>query len=504
MARKKAERADEKVEGVLTLDQAAAELGISRSTLQRMLRQGNIRGFKVGRQWRFRRSDLDKLSRMSHPSAAGVSVAGLDGLVADLAAHAAVTGEVIMEPVLPDYPTTEEEVAVERLLHTILLAAVKDTASDVHIDPIRADTHVRFRIDGVLHPVMQAPRDVHKALAACIKYHADIPVDQQQTAQDGRFRFRSGESEYDVRVATMPSIYGESVVMRLLDQRPHVLTLDHPKLGMIAEDMARLRRALTAPMGLIIAAGPTGSGKTSLLYAGLQHIANPEIKTITVEDPVEYSFPWVTQAAVNVRAGFTYEQAGRAIARHDPDVVMLGEIRPGPVAQSAVQIALTGHLVLSVLHAYSAAGAIVRLLDMGIEPYLLADTLLCVIAQRLIRRVCSECARPDQPPRDLLSPLVERARAGGYELPESPRFVRGAGCEHCRNTGYHGLMGMFEVLEPSVGIARLIAQHESADVIEAAAVQNGMTTLAADGLRKAAEGITTVAEVSRVLSWQLE
>jgi type II secretory ATPase GspE/PulE/Tfp pilus assembly ATPase PilB-like protein len=207
---------------------------------------------------------------------------------------------------------------------------------------------------------------------------------------------------------------------------------------------------------------------------------------------------------VNVRAGFTYEQAGRAIARHDPDVVMLGEIRPGSVAQSAVQSALTGHLVLSVLHAYSAAGAIVRLLDMGIEPYLLADTLLCVIAQRLIRRVCSECARPDQPPRDLLSPLVERARAGGYELPESPRFVRGAGCEHCRNTGYHGLMGMFEVLEPSVGIARLIAQHESADVIEAAAVQNGMTTLAADGLRKAAEGITTVAEVSRVLSWQLE
>jgi type II secretory ATPase GspE/PulE/Tfp pilus assembly ATPase PilB-like protein len=295
----------------------------------------------------------------------------------------------------------------------------------------------------------------------------------------------------------MPAVYGESVVMRLLPQSVWLVQLD--QVGLCPEDRYRYEHALTRPCGMLILSGPTGSGKTTVLYAGLRQIASPERKTLTVEDPVEYSFPHVTQTAVNRKAGLTFEAAQRAFLRQDPDVVMVGEIRTLESAELAAQTAITGHLVMTVLHATTAAGAITRLLDMGLEPFMTAQTLIFVSAQRLARKVCPECAQPHEPDFDILSPLAEAARVGGYHLPGSPKFMHGAGCDHCRQTGYRGRTGIYETLEVNRDIQRFILARASTEELQQAAVRSGMTTLAADGLRKAADGITSVAEVARVV-----
>jgi excisionase family DNA binding protein len=486
-------------EGMVGLDEAAGVLGVSRSTLQRMLKQGNVRGFKVGRQWRFRRSDLDKFGRMSHPSSAGVKVTDLQRIVASLMEQSKVTGDVQFESTPAGFPASEEEAAVEGLLKMLLAAAAQQNASDIHVEPVRDATNVRLRVDGVLHHVVEMPRYAHKPLIVAIKQHAELALDQEQIPQDGRFRFTLDGTECDVRVATLPTIYGESAVMRLLPQVAQLLTLGSPALGMSTTDLERLKRLLHQPCGLLLVAGPSGCGKTSLLYAGLQHIASPEIKTITIEDPVEFGFPWVTQAPVNVKAGFGFEQAVRATARQDPDVIMIGELRSQSVADMATRLAMTGHLVMSVLHSGSAAGGIWRLLDMGTEPFALAESLICLVSMRLVRRVCERCGASDQPNSAVLAPLIERARVGGYELPESPNFRRGAGCDACRTTGYYGRTAIYEVMEVTPDIGRLIAARAPVDALRETAVRGGMTTLTADGLRKAAEGITSLAEVARLL-----
>jgi len=318
-------------------------------------------------------------------------------------------------------------------------------------------------------------------------------------AQDGRFRFVLDGGECDVRVATLPSIHGESVVMRLLPRLAQLFhPLDSPGLGMSPVDLERFRRLLHAPAGMILVSGPSGSGKTTLMYSALQDVANPEIKTFTIEDPVEYAFPWVTQASVNVKAGFTFEQAMRAVFRHDPDVIMLGDIRTLQVADLAARYAMTGRLVMGTIHASSAAGAIWRLLDMGVEPFALAESLICLVSMRLVRKVCGQCGAPDQPNYTVLSTLVERAKAGGYKLSEDPRFRRGSGCEACRRSGYYGRTGIYEVMEIGPELQRLVASRAPAETLREAAVRSGMTTLVGDGLRKAAEGITSVAEAARV------
>ena len=482
-------------EDMVSLDQAAETLGVSRSTLYRWQNQGRIRGFKVGRQWRFRRSDLQKFPEMRHPSAAAVNVGTVRGLAAQVAGD--LEGEVTTQPDLGDYPTTEEEKAVEQLFTSILLSAAKANASDVHIDATRDDSVVRCRIDGVLHETVRIPHSVHAALVACAKAHAGLPLEQRSLPQDGRFRLQVDGDDHDVRLASIPAVHGESVVMRLLSQTVHLPPLD--RLGVHPDDIQRYERAITAPSGLLIVTGPTGSGKTTVLYAGLRQIAAPDVKIHTVEDPVEYAFPHVTQVAVNRKAGLTFEAAQRALMRHDPDVIMLGGIRSLESAELAAQAAITGHLVMTTLHAATAAGAVTRLLDMGVEPFMLAETLICVSGQRLVRTVCPECAQPDKPDFDILSPLAERARAGGYRLPDEPKFTKGAGCDNCRGTGYRGRTGIYEVMEVDATIQRLIAHRQSAAAIEQAAVRAGMTTLAADGLRKAAEGITTVTEVARLV-----
>ena len=502
MARKKAGDAGlENEGGVLDFAEAAALLGISRSTLSRMVKQGRIRGFKVGRQWRFRRSDLDKFTKMSHPSAASVNVTEVLKVLSGLGARVKTEGAISIEPALPDYPATEEEKAIERVFGTILVSAVRARASDIHIEPAHEDTLVRHRIDGVLHEMLRLPRSAHSALAACIKAHARLQVDQQNTPQDGRFYMDFEGTPYGVHLGIVPSTYGESITMRLLVRTGAIAPLD--QLGMGPDDLARYKRALSAPVGLLLVTGPTGSGKTTTLYAGLQQVASPEIKTLTVEDPVEYTFPYVTSVPVTLKAGVTFEHALRALMRQDPDVVLLGEIRSLEAAEICTQIALTGHLIMSSLHAHTAVAAIARLMEMGVEPFIIAESLICVVAMRLVRRVCPKCGAADKPSFTTLSRFAERARAGGYELPDGAKFRRGKGCDNCRQTGYRGRIGIFEVLENDGDIARMVADRASAGAIEEAAVNTGLTTLAADGLRKAVEGITSVAEAMRVTaeSW---
>lgn len=498
MPRKKAARGSEASsrEDMLTLDQAAEALGVSRSTLYRWQTQGRVRGFKVGRQWRYRRSDLDKFGQMTHPSAAAVNVGELGKLVKQVEAQAKGMGSITAEP-LPGYPSTEEEKAVERLFLALLAGAAQSGASDIHIDPERDASLVRLRVDGVLHDTLRLPKSSHPAVIACTKAHAGMLLDQRNLPQDGRLRFHADDTEYDVRVATIPSVYGESAVMRILPQSATLVGLE--QVGMSPSDLERYQRALRAPCGLLIVTGPTGCGKTTVLYAGLRSISRSEVKIHSVEDPVEYAFPHVTQVAVNRKAGLTFEAAQRALMRHDPDVIMVGTLQSLESAELAAQAAITGHLVMTTLHAQTAAGAITRLFDMGLEPFVIAHTLLYVSAQRLARRVCSECGQPDKPDFDLLSPLAERARAGGYRLPDEPTFMRGAGCGNCRHTGYRGRTGLYEVMEVNHEIQGLIARRADTAEIEAAAIRNGMTTLAADGLRKAAEGITSLAEVARLL-----
>jgi type IV pilus assembly protein PilB len=499
MPRKKASdalKAPEK-EDVLSLEEAAQILGVSRSTVYRWQNEGRIRGFKVGRQWRYRRSDLDKFSQMTHPSAAAVKVDELEQVSAALRSQPEDAGDVTFDPALQRYPSTEEEKAVEDLFRALLSTAAQAGASDIHIDGERESTMVRQRIDGVLHEVTKLPRSSHEALVACIKAHAGIPLEQRVLPQDGRFAARIDEQEYDVRAATIPAVYGESVVMRPLIQSLALVQLD--QIGMYAEDLDRYIRALIRPCGMVIVTGPTGSGKTTTLYAGLQQVARPEVKTMTVEDPVEYTFRHMTQTPVSKRAGLTFEAAQRAILRHDPDIVMVGEIRTLESAEIAVQTAMTGHLALTQLHATTAAGAITRSLDMGLEPFMVAQTAVFVCSQRLARRICPQCAQPDEADFDVLSPLAERARLGGYQLPGDPQFKRGAGCDNCRQTGYRGRTGIYETMEVNREIQRLILGRASTEEFQQAAVRGGMTTLAADGLRKAADGITSLAEVARVV-----
>ena len=486
-----------KEDEMLSLDQAAAALGVSRSTLYRWQNQGRLRGFKVGRQWRFRRSDLDKFSLMTHPSAAGVDVSQIDEILAGLKADTKEAANLIFDPAPAGYPTTEEEKAVDSLLATMLAGAAEVNASDLHVEPERDGTVVRQRVDGVLHELLRLPRSSHNALIACVKVHAGLALDQQHLPQDGHFRFALGGLDRDVRAATLPTLHGESIVMRLLVRSTDLPGLD--LLRMHPDDRARYERALKEPSGLVICSGPTGSGKTTLLYAGLMRIASPDLKTLTVEDPIECSFPHILHTAINKKAGYTFEVAQRALMRQDPDVIMVGEIRTLESAELCVQAAITGHLVLTQVHAVGAARAVTRLFDMGIEPFMLAETLILTLGIRLARRVCPKCAQPDEPSFSLLSPLSELARAGGYELPEKPKFLRGAGCPHCQNTGYRGRTGLYETMEIDPTLSRLIATRADERALQEAAVKGGMTTIAADGLRKAAEGLTSVAEVWRIV-----
>ena len=389
-----------------------------------------------------------------------------------------------------DDPGTPDEAPVVRLVNSILTQAVRESASDIHISPEKDSIQIRFRIDGKLRKTPSPPKNVGSSLVSRIKILANMDISITRTPQDGRFTMIVDNHEINVRVSTLPTIYGENVVMRLLDMSSnHVYTLD--KLGMELRDVETVTNASHKPYGMILSTGPTGSGKSTSLYSILQILNKPDVNVITLEDPVEYRIEGIRQVQLNVRAGMTFASGLRSILRQDPDIIMVGEIRDGETAQIAVQAALTGHLVLSTLHTNDAPGAVSRLMEMRIEPYLVASVLLCSFAQRLVRRVCPHCAEPYEPNPALL-------KVFGITDTENARFMRGKGCYHCGNTGYLGRIAIFEVMPVTPELQEAIVRSAHAQELAGIARQyGGMNTLSQDAAHKICAGITTVEEAIR-------
>lgn len=394
------------------------------------------------------------------------------------------------------------EAPVIRLVNMLINRAVEQRASDVHVEPFEDELRVRYRIDGVLHDIESPPRRLQAAIVSRIKIMAKLNIAERRLPQDGRIKLRTMGREIDLRVSTLPTLYGESVVLRILDRSSIILDLE--QLGFAADTLAAFNRLISRPYGMILVTGPTGSGKTTTLYGALDKINSPDKKIITIEDPVEYQLRGVNQIHVKPQIGLTFANGLRSIVRQDPDVIMVGEIRDPETAEIAVQAALTGHLVFSTLHTNDAAGAVSRLLEMGVEDYLLASSLLGVLAQRLVRKVCVACRAPASRADPTGLPAGDEGRTEARLLGESRHSENGAtvyravGCSQCSGTGYFGRCGIYELLVAGESIRSLILKRSSADIIKAKAVEEGMRTLREDGWVKVREGTTTVAEVLRV------
>jgi type IV pilus assembly protein PilB len=386
-----------------------------------------------------------------------------------------------------------DDAPIVRFVNLLINQAIQDRASDIHIEPAERDLRVRFRIDGVLHEVMRSPKSITSGVTSRLKIMADIDIAERRIPQDGRLSVQVNGKKIDLRVATLPTVWGEKVVMRILDNSTAMLKL--ADLGFSDGNFARWQTSYVKPYGMLLVTGPTGSGKSTTLYATLNIVSRPEVNVITVEDPVEYRLPGINQVQANPKAGLTFARALRSILRSDPDIVLLGEIRDHETAQIAIEAALTGHLVLSTLHTNDAPSAVNRLIEMGIEPFLVGSALDCVLAQRLARRLCGKCKEPYEPTREDLV---------GYRIPwpESepvPLLHRPVGCSACSKTGYKGRLALHEVMAVSEQIERLAVERASADAIGRVAREEGMTTLRADGIAKVLAGVTSVEEILRVV-----
>jgi len=381
------------------------------------------------------------------------------------------------------------EAPVVRLVNLLVENAISAEASDIHIEPFEDTLRIRYRIDGVLYEQEAPPRRLQAAVTSRIKIMAEMNIAERRLPQDGRIRVTLHGQRVDIRVSTMPTVHGESIVMRLL-QRASVF---HPleQLGFPAALLKRFQALIKRPHGILLVTGPTGSGKTTTLYAALDKINAPGVKIITVEDPVEYQLKGVNQIAVKPKIGLTFAQGLRHIVRQDPDVILVGEIRDLETAEIAIQASLTGHLVFSTLHTNDAPGAITRLQDMGVEGYLVASVLEGVLAQRLVRRICPACRVPDTPSQADLDAL-------GIEAPPGTELFRGKGCDECRGTGYRGRSGIYELFTIDEDARSLILRHASTRDIRQHAIQRGMVTLRLDGYKRACEGVTTIEEILRV------
>jgi len=383
------------------------------------------------------------------------------------------------------------EAPIIRLVNRLIINAVDLRASDIHFEPFEDEFKVRYRIDGVLHEVESPPKRLCPAVTSRIKIMAKLDIAERRLPQDGRIKMRVADKEIDFRVSTIPTAFGESVVMRILDRG--TLILDLEKLGLSDEMLAQYLRLISQPYGMILVCGPTGSGKTTTLYTTLLRLNSPEKKIITLEDPIEYQLKGVNQIQVNPKTGLTFANGLRSIVRQDPDIILVGEIRDLETAEIAVQSALTGHLLFSTLHTNDSVGAIARLLDMGVENFLLNSTLLGVLSQRLVRVICPHCKKEVRP---------DTRQLASMELsPEDCReivFYEGGGCELCRGTGYSGRIGIFEYLPIDDEMRDLIGKKASSETIRQAARNRGFTTLRENGWQKVKQGITTISEVLRV------
>ncbi len=391
------------------------------------------------------------------------------------------------EPVA-DLERMAEDASIIRLVNQLLLEAFRARASDVHIEPYRDELRIRYRIDGILYdvPVPDDMRRFHQAIISRLKIMSGLDIVEKRLPQDGRIKVNVGTAELELRVSIMPSLYGENMVLRLL---PINMLFHMDQLGMAAQDQKTLERIIAKPHGVIFVTGPTGSGKTTTLYACLSRLNTPERKIITIENPIEYELKGVTQIPVAPKLGFSFMEGLRSMLRHDPDVMMVGEVRDQESADITIRMALTGHLVFSTLHTNDAAGAVTRLLDMGIEPYLISSTILAFVAQRLVRVICPDCKAVDPEP-------VVLEGASREQVP--PTVYKGKGCDKCRGSGYRGRLGIYEVLVLDSTVRQLIMQKAPAETIKQKLVSGGWKTMRQDGWEKVAMGTTTPEEVLRV------
>jgi type IV pilus assembly protein PilB len=388
-----------------------------------------------------------------------------------------------------DIHETAEDAPVIKLVNSVIAQAVEEGASDVHFQPEGRDMRVRFRVDGILHEATTVPRRLVAGVTSRLKIMASLDIAEKRVPQDGRVTLSVGGHAVDIRMNSLPSVRGEKIVLRLLDKEQALLDLD--KLGMQPDTLNRYRTSFTRPYGAVLVTGPTGSGKTTSLYSALNILNAPEKNVITIEDPVEYQLPGLSQIQVNTRAGLTFAKGLRAIVRADPDVIMVGEIRDAETAQIAIESALTGHLVLSTLHTNDAPGAISRLTEMGIEPFLTASAIDCVVSQRLARVLCTNCKE-----RAVLS--AEALRKSGFDVPYDIEAYEPRGCTRCKYSGYKGRVGLYEVMVMSHELRDLAIDRASADQIRRVAVQQGMQLLHQDGFDKVRTGVTSIEEVARV------
>jgi type IV pilus assembly protein PilB len=387
-----------------------------------------------------------------------------------------------------------EEGPIVKMVNLLISQAIADRASDIHIEPMEREVRIRYRIDGVLAEVMRSPKNIQAGLTSRLKVMADINIAERRVPQDGRIGLTVGGKSIDLRVATLPTVYGEKVVIRILDKSSVLLKLE--ELGFLDQSFKRYQEAYTKPYGAILVTGPTGSGKSTTLYATLNIINKPDRNVITVEDPVEYRLPGINQMQMNARAGLTFASALRSILRADPDVVLVGEIRDHETALIAIEAALTGHLVLSTLHTNDAPSSLPRLVEMGVETYLVASAIDCVVAQRLARKLCPKCREGYRPtPAEL-----EQAGFPEFVWDDVKELFRPVGCTACSKTGFRGRLGMYEVMTMSEEVERLVVERAPSEEIRRSARRDGMITLREDGLEKVRLGITSVEEVLRVVA----
>jgi type IV pilus assembly protein PilB len=406
-----------------------------------------------------------------------------------------IVGETDAVDVVKEQEQLPDEVTVDapivRLADLIITQAIAQKASDIHIEPFERNLVVRYRIDGILREVMSPPKSLQQALVSRFKIMANLNIAERRIPQDGRIQVTIKRDRYDLRVSSLPCLWGESIVMRILDRKSVMVDLD--QLGFHPEILEKWKKLISLPNGVILVTGPTGSGKSTTLYATLNTINRPDIKIVTIEDPVEYNIQGINQVQVHPKVGLTFATGLRAFLRQDPDVMMVGEIRDHETALIAVQSALTGHLVLSTLHTNDSVSAVTRLIDMGIEPFLLASSVQGVMAQRLVRTVCSQCKRNLKPVKAMLAKFEE------YNIPTTNlQLVHGEGCDACANTGYRGRAGIHELVVMTDELRRMILDRTSTSELKALALSQGLRTLYHDGLIKVAQGVTTLEEVLRV------
>lgn len=388
-----------------------------------------------------------------------------------------------------DAPMLTARTPIAETLDLLVTQATKDRASDVHIEPQEDKLRIRFRIDGILHDAFSFPLSVHMPLVSRIKILAEMDISEQRRPQDGQFSIKIGDNEVDIRVATMETPNGERVTLRILDKSLALFTLT--ELGFSHDVLNTFRTMLRSPIGMILVSGPTGSGKTTTLYAAINELDRNERNIMTIEDPIEYNFMDINQTQVNKKAGITFASGLRAIMRHDPDIILVGEIRDADTVTTAIQSALTGHLVLSSIHANDSVGVLSRLMDLGVDAASISSTLIAIVAQRMVRRLCTNCRTPYQPSEGEMQAFEKEIRE------ENIKFYTSSGCNLCANTGYRGRTGIFEFLVMSESIRKMLRENRSTSDIREQAIAEGMITMKKDGMLKVKEGITSISEVLR-------